>query len=164
MHNTVIIWNELHLQYHLQREDPTEWFYQQSVQRELALLSWRGFEHFSIEETLSTLLQSLFSNTTYLWNEKWNYLSNSGNHSELVLIVSTSFVLSSTFHSIGHVYLDPHCSYYRPLIVVCGKPCSGKTKIANQLAEFIQKKGFEPTIVNVESLKLDSKTAYGGEI
>ena len=47
--------------------------------------------------------------------------------------------------------------------MLCGKPCSGKTRVANQLAEFIQKKGFEPTVVNVESLKLDSKIAYGGE-
>lgn len=50
----------------------------------------------------------------------------------------------------------------RPLIVMCGKPCSGKTRIANQLMDYIKQKGVDVELINVESLQLESKTAYGG--
>ena len=45
---------------------------------------------------------------------------------------------------------------------MCGKPCSGKTRIANQLVDYIKQKGVDAELINVESLQLDPKTAYGG--
>ena len=44
---------------------------------------------------------------------------------------------------------------------MCGKPCSGKTTYANQIAEYIRGKNKEVTIINLESLKLDRSSAYG---
>ena len=44
---------------------------------------------------------------------------------------------------------------------MCGKPCSGKTTYANQIAEYIREKGKDVTIINLESLNLDRSTAYG---
>ena len=50
----------------------------------------------------------------------------------------------------------------RPLIVMCGKPCSGKTTIANQIADFIREQGKEVQVINLESLHLVRESAYGG--
>lgn len=49
----------------------------------------------------------------------------------------------------------------RPLIVLCGKPCSGKTTVAMRIAEFIREKGKEVEVINLESVKLDRESAYG---
>ncbi|KAK8813688.1 hypothetical protein WA556_000262, partial [Blastocystis sp. ATCC 50177/Nand II] len=48
-----------------------------------------------------------------------------------------------------------------PLVVICGKPCSGKTTAAEKIASFIKAKGKDVTIINLESLKMDPKSAYG---
>ena len=51
--------------------------------------------------------------------------------------------------------------FNRPLIVLCGKPCSGKTTVAHQIADFIKEKGKEVEIINLESVKLERQSAYG---
>lgn len=50
---------------------------------------------------------------------------------------------------------------YRPLIVLCGKPCSGKTTVAQAIADYIKEKGKVVEIINLESVKLDRESAYG---
>lgn len=47
------------------------------------------------------------------------------------------------------------------MVVICGKPCSGKTTAAEKIASFIKAKGKDVTIINLESLKMDPKSAYG---
>jgi len=48
-----------------------------------------------------------------------------------------------------------------PLIIVSGRPCTGKTTFANKLVEFLSSKGHDKIVlVNEESLKLSKKDGY----
>ena len=49
-----------------------------------------------------------------------------------------------------------------PLILICGPPASGKTRVANYLADYFTKKQYKVTIVNEESLEIDKIESYKG--
>ena len=53
------------------------------------------------------------------------------------------------------------CMMNRPLIVLCGKPCCGKTTVAMKIADFIKEKGGNVEVINLESVKLDRESTYG---
>lgn len=53
---------------------------------------------------------------------------------------------------------------FMPLVVICGRPCTGKTTLAQQLAEFIRAKGNEVELVNAESLLFDRDSGFRGEV
>lgn len=51
--------------------------------------------------------------------------------------------------------------FYMPLIVVCGIPGSGKTKRANEVAEYLREKhGKHVVVVNEENLGINKQLAY----
>lgn len=49
-----------------------------------------------------------------------------------------------------------------PLILICGPPASGKTRVANYLADYFTAKNYKVTIVNEESLGIDKVESYKG--
>lgn len=49
-----------------------------------------------------------------------------------------------------------------PLIVVCGHPCSGKSKIAERVAKAIQQDGRHVVTISEESLHLGRNDCYKG--
>jgi len=52
-----------------------------------------------------------------------------------------------------------------PLIVLCGRPASGKSKRAVEIKDYIEnevKMGHEVIIINEESLGLDRNLGYSG--
>ena len=38
-----------------------------------------------------------------------------------------------------------------PLVIVCGVPCSGKTKRANEICQILTKNGYQVNIINDET-------------
>lgn len=47
-----------------------------------------------------------------------------------------------------------------PVILLAGRPCTGKTTVANKLANYFKEKDFEVVIVNEESLNLIKNLSY----
>ena len=51
-----------------------------------------------------------------------------------------------------------------PLVVMCGFPCSGKTKRANELKSYLQNsRGRSVQLSSDESLNFERNTAYAGK-
>ena len=47
-----------------------------------------------------------------------------------------------------------------PLIVVCGKPCVGKTQFSNKLYSYLQSKSCKVYLINEESEKISKLKGY----
>lgn len=47
-----------------------------------------------------------------------------------------------------------------PLVVVCGKPCVGKTSFSNQLYSYFQSKSLTVYLINEESAKINKLRGY----
>jgi tRNA uridine 5-carbamoylmethylation protein Kti12 len=51
----------------------------------------------------------------------------------------------------------------QPLVVICGRPCVGKTTVANALAQHLEGvTGTRPVVINEEALGLVHAEAYKG--
>ena len=50
--------------------------------------------------------------------------------------------------------LITHSPLSRPLVILCGYPCSGKTTITNKLKSFFEEKGKETTVMIANRLNV----------
>ena len=68
-------------------------------------------------------------------------------------------ILSWTPLQIGGIYV-----FKMPLIIMCGFPCSGKSKRAQELRNYLENRGKTVYLASDESSSLDRNTVYSGII
>lgn len=52
------------------------------------------------------------------------------------------------------------CYKKMPLIVIAGRPCTGKTFFANEIVKYLQEKGCKVDLINEESLNILKQEGY----
>lgn len=55
-------------------------------------------------------------------------------------------------------------SHTMPLLIVCGHPCTGKTKVAETIATALRSRGAAVELLNEETLGIDRSTTYACEL